>query len=385
MSRIVRLETFHNEFVCFVRATAEDGAFGWGQTSTYNADITAQVFHRQIVPWALGADASDIGGLVRLIERREHKFPGSYRARALAGLDTALWDMAGRRAGKPVASLIGGAPGPVRAYASSMKRDISAHDEAERLVRLCAEQGFTAAKWRIGAECGEDTDEWPGRTEEIIPVVSRALGDGIDKLVDANSGFSVARAITVGRMLKDNGIGHYEEPVPYWDLEATRDVTLALEIDVTGGEQDWDMATWKRMIDMRAVDVVQPDVMYMGGLSRTLEVARMAQAAGLPCTPHAANLSLVTMCTMHLLTAIPNAGKYLELSIEGDDYYPWQRDLFVATPYAVAEGHVTVSDQPGWGVEISPAWLDRSVYTEAAVESFRPSAYGALYHKGGKP
>jgi len=385
MSRIVRLETFHNEFVCFVRATAEDGAFGWGQTSTYNADITAQVFHRQIVPWALGADASDIGGLVRLIERREHKFPGSYRARALAGLDTALWDMAGRRVGKPVASLIGGAPGPVRAYASSMKRDISAHDEAERLVRFCAEQGFTAAKWRIGAECGEDTDEWPGRTEEIIPVVSRALGDGIDKLVDANSGFSVARAITVGRMLEDNGIGHYEEPVPYWDLEATRDVTLALEIDVTGGEQDWDMATWKRMIDMRAVDVVQPDVMYMGGLSRTLEVARMAQAAGLPCTPHAANLSLVTMCTMHLLTAIPNAGKYLELSIEGDDYYPWQRDLFVATPYAVAEGHVTVSDLPGWGVEISPAWLDRSVYTEAALESFRPSAYGALYHKGGKP
>ncbi len=385
MSAIVRLETFHNEFVCFVRVTAEDGAVGWGQTSTYNADITAQVFHRQVVPWALGADASDIGGLVRLIERREHKFPGSYRARALAGLDTALWDMAGKRAGKPVASLIGGAAGRVRAYASSMKRDISPKDEADRLTRLCAEKGFRAAKWRIGAECGEDIDEWPGRTEEIIPVVSHALGDGIDKLVDANSGFSVARAITVGRMLEDNGIGHYEEPVPYWDLEATREVTLALGIDVTGGEQDWDMATWKRMIDMRAVDVVQPDVMYMGGLSRTLEVARMAQAAGLPCTPHAANLSLVTMCTMHLLTAIPNAGKYLELSIEGDDYYPWQRDLFVATPYAVAEGHVTVSDLPGWGVEINPAWLDRSVYTEAAVESFRPSAYGALYHKGGKP
>ena len=105
MSRIVRLETFHNEFVCFVRVTAEDGVFGWGQTSTYNADITAQVFHRQIVPWALGADPSDIGRLIHLIERREHKYPGSYRARALAGLDTALWDMAGRRAGKPVAHL----------------------------------------------------------------------------------------------------------------------------------------------------------------------------------------------------------------------------------------------------------------------------------------
>lgn len=384
MHRIVRLETFHNEFVCFVRVTAEDGAVGWGQTSTYNADITAQVFHRQIVPWALGADGDDIAGLVHLIERREHKYPGSYRARALAGLDTALWDMAGRREGQPVASLIGGKPGKVRAYASSMKRDIAAKDEAERLLRLCSEQGFTAAKWRIGAECGEDVDEWPGRTEEIIPVLSRALGDGVDKLVDANSGFSVPRALEVGRILQDHGIGHYEEPVPYWDLEATREVTAALDIDVTGGEQDWDMATWKRMIDMRAVDIVQPDIMYMGGLARTLEVARMAAAAGLPCTPHAANLSLVTICTMHLMAAIPNAGKYLELSIEGDDYYPWQRDLFLGRPFEVVDGQVTVSDAPGWGVEISPAWLDRSSYAEATLDTFKPSAYGALYHKGGK-
>jgi len=384
MHRIVRLETFHNEFVCFVRVTAEDGAVGWGQTSTYNADITAKVFHRQIVPWALGADSTDIAGLVCRIERREHKYPGSYRASALAGLDTALWDLAGRRAGKPVACLLGGGPRPVRAYASSMKRDITAKDEAERLLRLCAEQGFTAAKWRIGAECGEDIDEWPGRTEEIIPIVSRSLGDGVDKLVDANSGFSVSRAIEVGRMLQDNGISHYEEPVPYWDLDATRAVTAAVEVDVTGGEQDWDMATWQRMIDMRAVDVVQPDVMYMGGLSRTLDVARMAASAGLPCTPHAANLSLVTICTMHLMAAIPNAGKYLELSIEGDDYYPWQRDLFLGRPFEVTDGHVTVTDAPGWGVEVSPAWLDRSSYGEAALETFKPSAYGALYHKGGK-
>ena len=381
MPRIARIETFHTEFVCFVRITADDGAFGWGQTSPYNADITAQVLHRQIVPWALGADCADIAGLVHRIERREHKYPGSYRARALAGLDTALWDMAGRRAAKPVASLLGGGPRAIPAYASSMKRDISPRDEAERLSRLCAEQGFRAAKWRIGAECGEDVDEWPGRTEEIIPTLSRALGDGIAKLVDANSGFGVARAIEVGKMLADHGVTHYEEPVPYWDLDATKAVTDAVAIDVTGGEQDWDMGTWARMIAMRAVDVVQPDVMYMGGLSRTLQVARMAAEAGLPCTPHAANLSLVTICTMHLLAAIPNAGKYLELSIEGDDYYPWQRDLFLGDPFRVTDGQVQVTDTPGWGVEVNPAWLERATYGEAAVDTFRPSAYGALYHK----
>jgi L-alanine-DL-glutamate epimerase-like enolase superfamily enzyme len=102
--------------------------------------------------------------------------------------------------------------------------------------------------------------------------------------------------------------------------------------------------------------------MYLGGLSRTLEVCRMAAAAGLPVTPHAANLGLVTMCTMHLLRAVPNAGKYLEFSIEGPDYYPWQEGLFLGDPYRIEDGHATVTDAPGWGVEIDPAWLDRATW-----------------------
>jgi L-alanine-DL-glutamate epimerase-like enolase superfamily enzyme len=196
----------------------------------------------------------------------------------------------------------------------------------------------------------------------VVPTVSDALGHGIAKLVDGNSGFSVERAIEVGRLLEGAGVGHFEEPVPYWELEQTKQVTDALSIDVTGGEQDWDLATWRRMIDMRAVDVVQPDVMYMGGLSRTLRVVEMAAAAGLPVTPHSANLSLVTVCTMHLLGAIPNAGKYLELSIEGRDYYPWQEELFVGDPFAVDDGHVTIPSEPGWGVTINPEWLERADY-----------------------
>jgi L-alanine-DL-glutamate epimerase-like enolase superfamily enzyme len=263
-----------------------------------------------------------------------------------------------------------------------MRRDIAPEAEAERLSRLCGEMGFTAAKWRIGAECGQDADEWPGRTEAIIPALSRALGDGVAKLVDANSGFSVPRAIAVGRMLEDHGVAHYEEPVPWWDLDATAEVTAALHLDVTGGEQDWDMATWARMIAMRAVDVVQPDIMYMGGLTRTLRVAAMAAEAGLPCTPHSANLSLVTICTSHLLAALPNAGPYLELSIEGADYYPWQTDLFLGDPFAVTAGTIAVPEAPGWGVEINPKWLEKATYKKSAADTFQPSAYAALYHKG---
>jgi len=368
VGRIRSLETFHDQYVCFVRLTTTLGQVGWGQTSTYNADITARIFHRQVAPWAIGAETSDIGGLITTIEEREHKYPGSYRCRALAGLDTALWDLHGRLTGRPVVELLGGRPGRLRAYASSMRRDTTPRQEAERLGRLRDDFGFDAFKWRVGAECGHDVDQWSGRTQEIVPAVARALGADVAKLVDANGGFSPGRAIEVGRLLEAEGIGHFEEPCPYWRVEETKRVADALTIDVAGGEQDWDLATWQRMIDLRAVDIVQPDVMYMGGLWRTLQVTEAAARAGLPCTPHSANLSLVTVATLHLLAAIPNAGRYLELSIEGADYYPWQVGLFRGDPFVVTDGHVCVPDEPGWGVEIEPEWLARAEYLVSSLD-----------------
>lgn len=367
--KITAIETFADEFVCFTRVTAEDGAQGWGQVAPYCADITAQVLHRQVAPHVLGDDDSDIDALTDIVRDREHKFPGAYLRRAMGGLDTALWDLHGKRAGQPVCALIGGTPGTIRAYGSSMKRDITPKDEADRLVRLRDTQGFDAFKFRIGAEVGRDVDEWPGRTEEIVPLMRKAMGDDVALLVDANSCYSPAKAIEVGHMLQDHGISHYEEPCPYWEFAQTKQVTDALHIDVTGGEQDCMMVSWRDMIAGRVVDVIQPDICYLGGLSRTVRVAKMAETAGIPVTPHCANLSMVTLFTMHLLRAIPNAGKYLEFAIEGPDYYPWQDDLFVQSPFAITDGHATVTDAPGWGVDVNPDWLAKSAYQISRLES----------------
>ena len=138
-----------------------------------------------------------------------------------------------------------------------------------------------------------------------------------------------------------------------------------MTLDVTGGEQDCELQNWRQMIEGHVVDIVQPDICYLGGLSRTLRVAAMAARAGLPVTPHCANLSMVTLFTMHLLRAIPAAGKYLEFSIEGADYYPWQESLFLDSPFTIQNGLATVTDAPGWGAEPHPDWLAGSVHQKS--------------------
>jgi L-alanine-DL-glutamate epimerase-like enolase superfamily enzyme len=357
--KIASIETFTKPFVSLVRVRADDGAEGWGQIAPYNADISAAVLHRQVAPHALGQDPLNIGVLADRILEIEFKFPGSYLRRALAGLDTALWDIRGKREGKSVCELLGGQPRPLPVYASSMRRDITPAEEAERFLRLRDAHGYTAFKFRIGKECGHDQDEWPGRTEAIVPAIRRALGDEVRLLVDANCGYTPAKAIEVGRMLDDHGIGHFEEPCPYWEFEQTAEVTGALgrlNIQVAGGEQDCSLSNWRRIISLRAFDIVQPDICYVGGLTRALRVASMAQAAGIPCVLHSANLSLVTVFSLHLMGAIENAGPYVEFSIEPSGYYPWQDGIYRPV-LDVRDGQVDIPDGPGWGVEISAAWL----------------------------
>ena len=170
--RIDRIETFSSEFVGFVRITTEDGATGLGQVSTYNSDITAKVLHRQVAPWVLGVEFDDIDQLTDKVIEREHKFPGSYMKRALGGLDTAIWDFRGKQAGLPVVSLLGGTPGPLRAYASSMRRDITPAAEAEqvpqaaRRVRLrCLQvprrRGIRARRGRMAGPDRRDRADHP--------------------------------------------------------------------------------------------------------------------------------------------------------------------------------------------------------------------------------
>ena len=134
--KIQTIETYSKETIALVKVIAEDGSEGWGQVSPYQADLSSLVLHRQVAPYALGREQEDLELLVDEIVEAEMKFPGSYLRRALAGLDTAIWDLRGKLASKSVCELLGGTPRPFPVYGSSMRRDITPEDEALRLIRL---------------------------------------------------------------------------------------------------------------------------------------------------------------------------------------------------------------------------------------------------------
>ena len=183
------------------------------------------------------------------------------------------------------------------------------------------------------------------------------MGEDTILLVDGNSCYTPPRAIEIGRLLEEHNVGHFEEPCPYWELEWTAKVAEALEVPVAGGEQDNDLAQWNRMIKMNAVDIVQPDVCYVGGLTRALRVAKMAEEAGKLCVPHSANRSLITVITLHMMAAIPNPGPHIEFSVEPSG---WTNELFKESVEA-KNGMLSVPKGPGWGVTVRPEWLEGAV------------------------
>ena len=356
--KIKRIESFTGQNQTFVRVTADDGSTGFGQVANYHNGITTQVLHEMVAHHMLGIDPYRIGDSIEQVIEANYKFPWSFVCRAASGIETALWDLKGKREKKSVAELIGGKPQNIPAYASSMSRTIKPKDEGQRLKMLKEGYGFEACKIRVGKVNGHDQDQWPGRTEELIPTVREELGEDMEIFADGNSCYSPGKAVDIGKLLEQNDYGMFEEPCPYWELEWTAEVTRKLGMKVSGGEQDNDIAIWRRMINMNAVDVIQPDVCYIGGISRTLLVAQLAKNGNKTCVPHSANLSLVTVFAMHLMAAIDNAAPFLEYSIEST---PWAEELY--EPFLkIDDGKVAFPDGPGWGVTVNEDWLRRAKY-----------------------
>lgn len=352
--KIVRIETLLTDHQAAVRVYTDDGTVGIGQTSPHQPAITVDVLHQLVAPFFLDQNPWDIERLGARCLAGQYKFTGTFIYRALCGIDTALWDLLGKLTGQPVYRLLGGLErSEVPMYASSMRRDITPEEEADRLSREVQELGFRCVKVRIGNRMGGDRDASPGRTERLIPLMREALGDGIDINADANGGYTPSKAIRIGRLLEEHRYHHFEEPCPFAQTENTARVADALDIPIAGGEQDNSLEHFHRMIAKGVVDIVQPDIGYIGGISRARQVAQIADVAGIPCTPHCANRSM-QMFTLHLAAAMPACHQYQEWSIEQSA--GWASDIF-EPGLVVKDGMVHVPERPGWGFDFSPSYL----------------------------
>jgi L-alanine-DL-glutamate epimerase-like enolase superfamily enzyme len=343
---IQSIELFQKGGDYIVRVRSKDGAEGISLTNS-RAAYLYPVLERLVVPYFIGKDARDLEehlfGVYRY--KSNYKLQGIALWCPLAWVEFAILDMLGRIAGKSIGQLCGD---PVREevpiYIASGRRDSTPQEEADYLVRLVEETGAKAVKFRVGGRMSRNADAMPGRTDTLIPLSRKTLGDDIAIHADANSSYDPPKAIEVGRMLEDIDAVYFDEPCPFDHLEDTKRVTDALTIPVAGGEQEFSRRRFRWTIYNHGVDIVQPDLQYYGGLIRSTRVARMAALANMPTTAHiSGGFGFVYM--LHFASYTPDIGAYQEYKRRIEKYGPW-----FSPALRVKDGAINVPQGPGVGI-----------------------------------
>jgi D-galactarolactone cycloisomerase len=276
---------------------------------------------------------------------------------ALSGVDVALWDLKGQRFEAPVYVLMGGPlRTEVRAYATGTYRRGTADpltyivDEVAGYVR----QGFPAVKIKIGFDVAKDA--------ALIRACREAVGPGIALMLDANHGYDAIEAIDLGRRVADCNIGWLEEPVVPDDLGSYVEVRRGQPIPVAGGETWFTRWNFREVLAQRAVDILQPDICAVGGLSEAKKIADMAAAFGVRCMPHVWGTGVGLAAALQLLAVLPhNPPRHtpLEPMLEFDRSEHPFRQAVLTQPIEHTGGTVRIPDGPGLGIAIDRSALQR--------------------------
>ena len=234
-------------------------------------------------------------------------------------IEVTLFDILGKTVNKPVGKLLGNViRSQIPVYLTRFNRDRSPEEEIKRLKDIIPQYGFEAVKLKIGGRMSYDKDVYPGYSEELLKLAREKLGDEIIIYVDANGSYSPKKAVEVGKMLQKYNVSFFEEPCPWQNFAGIKYVNDNLEIPVAGGEQDSNLYKFEWMIENQAVDIIQPDIIYNGGIIRCLQVAKMAEKKGINVIPHAPRKGIEAAPLYHFLSVINNAGPYHESRITDD-------------------------------------------------------------------
>jgi L-alanine-DL-glutamate epimerase-like enolase superfamily enzyme len=363
--KIASLELLRQGPTLLVRARSTDGI---ESVTVPNVARLAEVYPLllgQVMPLFIGKDARDLEALLAEVYRHDsnYKFQGLAFWVCVAAVEMAVLDLLGQACRKPIGDML--SAGVIRrdiaVYRASGKRGNKPEEEIEYLRKLIAETGSRAIKFRLGGRMSQNADSLPGRTETLIPLVRKTFGDTMTLYGDANSSYDVAHALRIGRLLQDNGYALFEEPVPFDDLWSTKEVADALPIPVGLGEQESSLRRFQWQIENRVMDVVQPDLHYFGGYIRCTKVARMAAAAGLPCTLHLSESGFGYLNLLHFASYVADPGPFQEF--KGETAIPFACET---STLACKDGTVRCPSGPGFGVTIPADYVRKFKRVEAA-------------------
>ena len=329
--------------ILLVKVETEDGLVGWGEAFGHAAiPATKAAIDTILAPLLLGEDAEDLNRLSRKLPHAVHLLgrngPFVY---GFAGIDIALWDLAGKRSGQPLWRLLGGStPAPMEAYASLLNYPDDALVQANTAAACAA--GYRAIKLhQTTREAVIAAQEAPGAAQARI-------------MLDVNCAWLPAAAIVwaLAASLADCGLAWLEEPI--WPPEDVRALAALRRhgIPLSAGENVAGLFGFKTLIEAGAVDIAQPSVTKLGGVSEMVRVIHLCQAHGVTVAPHSPYFGPGFIATLHIASALIERPliEILWVDMEANPFDPWVRPR---------DGHVAVPDGPGLGCDPDPDILSR--------------------------
>jgi D-galactarolactone cycloisomerase len=333
-----------------VKVITKGALIGYGEAHHGRCPgAVAKLIQTTLAGMVVGMDALDVVGVWKKIYKMQlgsHGL-GAAAAIALSGIDLALWDIRGKAVGWPLYKLLGGNTNPIPAYAGGVSLGYQEPEKLVDEVQSFVSEGYRAIKLRIG-----DT---PSRDLERVAAVRKAFGDGLTILVDANASYTLDDAREAMPGLDDFRVGWLEEPFPAHDYRSYEMATGFGRVPLAAGENHYTRFEFDRLIECRAVQVLQPDISKAGGITELLRIAAMASACKLPIHPHTSITGLNMAASIHLLAAIENPG-YFEADVSRVNPF---RDQLTMTPYVLDEnGCVRPQELPGIGLEVDEDFLN---------------------------
>jgi L-alanine-DL-glutamate epimerase-like enolase superfamily enzyme len=342
-----------------VRIQTDAGVEGWAEgpgvnkvVPGRNGSIFDAYLESIIKPALIGEDPLQIDRHWEMLalgkDDRLFKLPASI----VGIIDVALWDLMGKETGKPVYTLMGGATRTdIELYWSTGSGWKFTPQEMLDIVKVGYDMGFKAFKIRMDWK-GWRQDSNPTKDYEMFKLVREFLSDGQYLGFDANNGYSVSTAIQQGRKFEALGIDHFEEPLPNWDLAGLRQVSDALDVAVSAGEQDPYRWWFDNLIKIGNVDILQPDILSAGGPSEVKRIYELALTWNKPVMPHSPQAGINSMASLHTYATTLNATRPHEFSTEFsgplDDVHELYGDVVIPD-----KGVMHLADRPGLGIELN--------------------------------